>query len=272
MKRIRIGSRADALSIAQARRAAAQLPACEVVTVEAPEAALESGQVDVVARSLKDIRSTLPDRFTLAAFLMRGDARDAWVSRSGCPIYNVRPGTVVGTSSPRRRAQVIERYPHLRIRPLYGDVESRIRNIEAGAVDGGVISAAALHCLGRHSAITSYFRLDQMVPAAGQAIVALQVLASRTDVGRACRELNHAETEQAALAERAVLQQFDGKLDCESPLAVHASLDGTLMTIHAYAGGLRAAHVGFDPSRLARSVYRDLVDNGALELLATEVM
>lgn len=199
------------------------------------EEALERGEVDVAVHSLKDVPSIVPEEFTLAAFLERADPRDAWVSDR--PIDALPAGAVVGTTSPRRRAQLLERYPHLNVEDVRGNVDTRIEKARRGEFAGIVLAAAGLKRLGRESEVTAYFDVDAMIPAAGQGIVTIECLASNDAAIAAARAINHAPSETAALRERGVLQKFGMRLDCHSEIAVHATGDGT---IRAFFAGVRA--------------------------------
>jgi uroporphyrinogen III methyltransferase / synthase len=251
---IRIGTRGSALALWQAEETAKRLRAAgyepELVIVKTTgdkrtdvslasiggkglfikelEEALEEGRVDVAVHSLKDVPSIIPNHFALAGFLERADPRDAWVSDR--PIAELPAGSVVGTSSPRRRAQLLELFPQLRVEDIRGNVDTRIEKVRRGEYAGIVLASAGLIRLGRQSEITSYFDLDEMVPAAGQGIVVIECLADNEFAKTAARAINHAPSETAALAERGVLQRFGTRLDCYSEVAVHAAPDGTIRT------------------------------------------
>ena len=205
------------------------------------EEALEQNRVDIAVHSLKDVPSIIPDHFVLAGFLERADPRDAWISDR--PIAELPAGSVVGTSSPRRRAQLLELFPHLRIEDVRGNVDTRIEKARNGTFAGVVLASAGLTRLGRTSDITSYFTVDEMIPAAGQGIVAIECLGANEFAKAAARAINHAPSETAALTERGVLQKFGTRLDCYSEIAVHATPDGT---IRAFFSGLRVRGTTID--------------------------
>jgi hydroxymethylbilane synthase len=195
------------------------------------EEALERGDIHAAVHSLKDVPSIVPEEFELAAFLARADPRDAWVHPRHVPLAELPEGAVVGTSAPRRRAQLRALYPHLRLEDIRGNVDTRLQKARDGAYDGIVLAAAGLARLGRDAEITSY--LDELVPAAGQGIIALETLRGNGDVVRA---INDAESERAALAERGVLQKFGQRLDCYSEVGVHYNAG----RIRAYLSGVHA--------------------------------
>jgi len=288
MNRIRIGTRGSQLALWQAHevsrllRNAGYLP--EIVTVKTTgdkrqdvplaavggkglfikelEEALDRDEIDLAVHSLKDVPSIIPERFILAGFLERADPRDAWLHREHTPITDLTDGAVIGTSAPRRHAQLMEKFPHLRIVPMRGNVETRIAKMQSDQVEGIVLAAAGLKRLDLASHITMYFSVDDMVPAAGQGIVAIETLADHLDAHNAARAVNHAVTELAAVCERGVLQRFNTRLDCYSAVAVHATIDDGQITVRSFFESVRTTHTGSDPSRLISTVYGDLLSKG----------
>jgi hydroxymethylbilane synthase len=267
--RIRIGTRGSKLALWQAEETAKRLRGAgyepELVIVKTTgdkrtdvslatiggkglfikelEEALEAGRVDVAVHSLKDVPSIIPDHFALAGFLERADPRDAWVHPEGKAIADLPAGSVVGTSAPRRRAQLLELFPQLEIKDIRGNVDTRIDKARRGDYAGVVLASAGLTRLGRDGEITSYFSVDEMIPAAGQGIVVIECLASNESAKAAARAINHAPSETAALRERGVLQKFGTRLDCYSEIAVHATDDGV---IRAFFSGLRVQGTTID--------------------------
>ena len=217
------------------------------------EEALERGEIDVAVHSLKDVPSIIPEQFELCAFLERADPRDVWVSNT--PIVELPPGARVGTSSPRRRAQLASRFPHLEIADIRGNVDTRIAKARSGEYAGVVLAAAGLLRLGRANDIAAWFSVDEMVPAAGQGIVALECLRGNASVVRA---INHAPSETAALCERGVLQKFGERLDCYSEVAVHATI-GEEIVIRAFFHGVRSTQHGSDAAKVIDAVYEELI-------------
>jgi hydroxymethylbilane synthase len=235
------------------------------------EEALLRGEIDMAVHSLKDIPSLIGDEFVLAGFLERADPRDAWVHLNGTAIASLPPGAVVGTSAPRRRAQLRALYPHLRIDDIRGNVDTRINKLRAGLYDGAILAAAGLHRLIRAREITSYFSIDEMLPACGQGIIAIETLREAA----VAFSINHAPTALAAHCERGVLQKFGTLLDCYSACAVHATFDDGSITIRAFFGELegdravRVTRSGRDADVVIDEVYRELVDQGAVDLVVT---
>ena len=236
------------------------------------EEALLRREIDVAVHSLKDVPSILGDEFLLAAFLERADPRDAWVHLEGMPIASLSAGAVVGTSAPRRRAQLRALYPHLHIDDIRGNVDTRINKLRAGLYDGAILAAAGLTRLGRAGEITSYFSTDEMLPACGQGIIAIETLRTGSD---AAASINHPPTALAAHCERGVLQKFGTALDCYSACAIHATFDDGTITIRAFFGELegdrsvRATQSGRDADVVIDEVYRELVEQGAMNLVVS---
>jgi len=237
------------------------------------EEALARGAVDLAVHSLKDVPSLVDERFALAAFLERGDPRDAWLHRDREAFESMPDGTKIGTSSPRRRAQLLTRNRTFKIDPIRGNVGTRIRTLQDGIFDGIVLAGAGLARLGYTKDVTSYFTIDEMIPAAGQGIVTIETLSDSTvrDVVR--NAINDEWAECAARIERGVLQTFDTRLDCYSCIAVHAARENGGITARAFLSDyeantpLQVLRKGSDPEKLIEDVANELVAGGAIELL-----
>jgi len=246
------------------------------VFVKEIEEALIDRRVDLAVHSLKDVPSALPERFRLAAFLERGDPRDAWIHRDGKRISETNPGAVVGTSSPRRRAQLLHRHPGLRVQEIRGNVETRLSRVRPGDLDAVVLAAAGLERLERAGAITQYLDPAEIVPSAGQGIIVAETLADRPDLTEAMSCLNHPQTAAAARCERGVLEQFGTSLDCYSAIAVHAHELSGVWRLSAFVSdpdGKRTIHVRKEAAAesidaMIREVAAELIAAGAMERLA----
>ncbi|HEX6100781.1 MAG TPA: hydroxymethylbilane synthase [Thermoanaerobaculia bacterium] len=286
MKRVRIGTRGSQLALWQANETSRRLreagyePELHVVKttgdkrqdvslaaiggkglfIKELEEALERGDVDIAVHSLKDVPSIVPDQFELAGFLERADPRDAWIHAEGRAIADMPEGSVIGTSAPRRRAQLAQLFPKLAVEDIRGNVDTRINKARDGAYAGIILASAGLARLGRAGEITSYFTVDEMLPAAGQGIVAMECLAANELAKEAARAVNHEPSEIAARSERAVLQKFGTRLDCYSAVAVHYS-GGTLRAF--FSNGTRSIRAS---GATADAVHRELIAQGAEEL------
>ncbi len=237
------------------------------------EEALERREIDIAVHSLKDVPSIIPDHFVLAGFLERADPRDAWIHIEGKAIADMPAGSVIGTSAPRRRAQLIGLFPHLKIEEIRGNVDTRINKARDGQYAGIILASAGLTRLGRAGEITSYFAVDDMLPAAGQGIVGIECLADSALGRDAAKAINHAPSALAAHVERGVLQKFGEQLDCYSAVAVHCTADGDVITARAFISdyegtrAIRARRSGRDAAEVMNAVFDELVERGAEELL-----
>ncbi len=236
------------------------------------EEALERGEIDLAVHSLKDVPSIIPPQFLLAGFLERADPRDAWLHPQGLPISALREG-VIGTSAPRRRAQLIAAHPGLTVRDIRGNVETRIRKMHDGEFDGIVLANAGLSRLGREREITALFDIEEMLPACGQGIVGFETLRTNAFSREAAAAITHRPTALAADCERGVLQAFGERLDCYSCVAVHATESNGSITVRAFLSDyeattpLRIMRRGSDATTVVQEVAGALIDAGAIELL-----
>lgn len=196
-------------------------------TREIDEALLD-GRVDLAVHSLKDVPSRLPDDLVLACHLEREDPRDAWIARDSHGLEALDSGAVVGTSSPRRAAQILACRPDLRVAPLRGNVGTRLAKVADGTVDATLLALAGLRRLGRGDAASAVLEPERMLPAVGQGTIAIACRRGDDETRRRLAPLNHAPTATAAAAERAMLVRLDGS--CRAPIAGLARLshDGSL--------------------------------------------
>jgi hydroxymethylbilane synthase len=238
------------------------------------EEALLSRHVDLAVHSLKDVPSIIPGEFLLAGFLERADPRDVWIRHDGASLDTLPEGALIGTSSPRRQAQILSRWPHLRVEGVRGNVETRIARQREGSFDAVVLASAGLTRLGWLDQVAGFFGVEEMVPAAGQGIIGLEVLKGRDEVIEIVRRINHLPSETAALTERGILQQFETRLDCYSPIAVHAGVSDGRIDVRAFiseldgSGAIRVERSGAAPEELISEVAVLLRDAGALDILA----
>ncbi len=212
------------------------------------ETALERGEAQLAVHSLKDVPMDLPAGFVLAAVLEREDPCDAWVSARFASWADLPLGACLGTSSLRRQVQLLALRPDLRIEPLRGNLDTRLRKLDEGQYDGIVLAAAGLKRLGLAARMRRSFTVDEMLPAAGQGALAIEVLADATALRSQLAHLSHAPTWLATHAERAVSRSLGGS--CSVPLAAHARwVEGQLLLEAALGHGtdvyrplLRARH------------------------------
>jgi hydroxymethylbilane synthase len=198
------------------------------------ETALEEGRAHLAVHSLKDVPMELPPGFVLAAIWEREDPRDAFVSNRHASLAELPAGARVGTSSLRRQAQLLALRPDLEIRPLRGNLDTRLRKLDEGGYDAIVLAAAGLLRLGLAARIRSLFDVRQMIPAAGQGALGLEVREDATALRALLAQTTHHATEFAALAERAVSRTLGGS--CTMPLAAHARWAGERLLLEAALG------------------------------------
>ena len=215
------------------------------------EEALLSGAIDFAVHSSKDIPAVLPAGLVLAGFLPREDPRDALVSRMARTVRELTRNARVGTSSPRRQALLKRARPDLRIVPLRGNVETRLRKIEADEMDAAVLAVAGLKRLGLLSATASALAVEEFLPAVGQGAIAIETRADDANAVAFAAAVNHAETAVAIAAERAFLAALGGS--CRTPIAGHARLDGDTVKFQ----GLLAKPDGSDAIEVSRQGRRD---------------
>ncbi|MDO8616824.1 MAG: hydroxymethylbilane synthase [Dehalococcoidia bacterium] len=181
------------------------------------ERALLAGEIDIAVHSLKDLPSEETDGLAIAATLPREDVRDVLITRDGSPLSGLPAGAAVGTGSPRRACQVLALRPDLRIRDIRGNVDTRIRKVQEGGYDAVVLAAAGLARLGWLDRASQVFTLAEMLPAAGQGALAVQVRSDDERALPAVKTLDHADTHIAVTAERAFERRLGG--GCHAAIA-----------------------------------------------------
>ena len=198
------------------------------------EVALEEGRADIAVHSLKDVPMDLPAGFELACVMEREDPRDAWVSPHHARLEDLPEGAVVGTSSLRRTVLLRALRPDLRIEPLRGNLDTRLRKLDEGQYAGIVLAAAGLKRLEMADRIRHIFETDQMLPAAGQGALGIEIRAGRQDLQALLAPLADQATWLRVAAERAVSRAMGGS--CSMPLAAHAVLQDGLLQLRAAWG------------------------------------
>jgi hydroxymethylbilane synthase len=195
------------------------------------EIAMQDGRADLAVHSMKDVPADLPQGFVIAAMLERANSADALVGRSGVRLEALDPGALIGSSSLRRQAQLKRLRPDLRIEALRGNINTRLAKLANGDFDAIMLAAAGLERLGLAGHISQQFTADEILPAAAQGVLGVECLAERVELRELLAPLNHTKTEQTTLAERAIARRFGA--NCQSPVAAHASLSGSELTITA---------------------------------------
>jgi hydroxymethylbilane synthase len=199
------------------------------------EVAMAERRADLAVHSLKDVPMELPEGFELAAVLEREDPRDAFVCNDYASLDELPEGAVVGTSSLRRQALVAARYPHLVVKPLRGNLDTRLAKLDRGDYAAIILAAAGLKRLGLPQRIRALLPPEMSLPAAGQGAMAIEILGAArpdgVDLAALLAPLNHEQTARAVAAERKVSKVFGGS--CQIPLAAHATVAGSTMHLRA---------------------------------------
>ncbi len=188
------------------------------------EEALLAGGIDLAVHSSKDLPTILPAGLVLAGFLPREDARDAFISRKAKALRDLAPGSTVGTASPRRQAFVKRLRPDIAVVTLRGNVETRLRKLDAGEVDATLLAVAGLKRLGLLSAATAILELDEFLPAAAQGAIGIETRTDDTATRALVAMIDDRDTATAIAAERAFLAVLDGS--CRTPIGGYAVVHG----------------------------------------------
>lgn len=253
MKKLVVGSRESRLAVIQSEFAIQAIRACqpelevELLTMKTTgdkildrtldqvggkglfvkelDAALLAGRVDLTVHSSKDLPMETDPRLPLVAFSRRADPRDALVLPAG--VTELDPAKPIGCSSLRRQLQLKALFPQMRTAPVRGNVLTRLEKLDRGEYAALVLAAAGLERLGLEGRVSRYFSVEEMLPAAGQGILAVQ---ARADFDPAClREFNDPDSRDCLLAERAFVRALDG--GCSSPVAAYATIDGAALAL-----------------------------------------
>ena len=196
------------------------------------ETAMAEGRADLAVHSMKDVPMVLPKGFTLAAIGERDDPRDAFVSNKYSSLEQLTAGCVVGTSSLRRESQLRARFPHLVIKPLRGNVNTRLGKLDAGEYDAIILAAAGLIRLGMAERITSSLSPADSLPAPGQGALGIEVCSDRADLIALLAPLNHPSTAACVTAERSLSRRLGGS--CQIPLGAFAEEDDGFLRLRSF--------------------------------------
>jgi hydroxymethylbilane synthase len=228
------------------------------------ERSLLDGRIDLVVHSYKDLPTAPVEGLVIGAVLERGDARDCLITRDGNHLSDLPFGARIGTSSPRRAAQIATRRPDLIAVPVRGNVETRLRRLAAGELDALILAAAGLDRLGIAVSDDARLPFELMLPAPAQGALALQIRAADRSLRASLSAIDHAPTRTAVEAERALLRRIGG--GCLAPLGAYAEVDGSVLRMRAAfedgSGGFARAE-GTGPASNAA----DVVETVARRLL-----
>ena len=238
------------------------------------EQAMEAGRADIAVHSMKDVPMNLPAGFVLAAIGEREDARDAFVSNRYSSLEELPYGSVVGTSSLRRQCQLMARFPHLKIESLRGNVQTRLRKLDEGQYAAIILAAAGLNRLGLGSRIASLLTTEQSLPAVGQGALGIECLGQRQDLIDLVQPLNHPDTADCVLAERAMSRALSGS--CQVPLGGYAEIENGALRLRGFVARTDGSQMIQDELRGERSAAEALghqmgerlISRGADKILA----
>lgn len=297
-RKLTIASRESALAMWQAKHIQATLqqlyPQCEITIlgmttkgdqildktlskiggkglfIKELETALQENRADLAVHSIKDVPMDLPDGFALVAIGERANPFDAFVSNQYERLEDLPKGAVVGTSSLRREAQLRARFPHLNIKPLRGNVQTRLSKLDNGDYDAIILASAGLERLALNHRIRTILSPADSLPAAGQGALGIEIATHRQDLVEVLLPLNHPKTAACVTAERALARALGGS--CQVPLAAYCTADDkgllTLNGLVAHPDGsvvLTAQAQAPAPyaDALGRAVAKKLADDGA---------
>ena len=235
------------------------------------EVAMTEGDADIAVHSMKDVPVDMPDGFVIAALLARANPADAMVGNS---LDDLQQGARVGSSSLRRQAQLLALRPDIRVEPLRGNVNTRLKKLENGEYDAIVLACAGLQRLGLASHISETLSHEQMLPAAAQGVIGIECRGDRNDLQEILGQLDHATTRTTTTAERAVALRLQA--DCQSPVATYGEVVGSALTLQAMVASIdgrtiiREQQTGpvEQPQSMGVGLADRLLELGAGELLA----
>jgi len=250
------------------RRAAEPLEAIggQGVFVKDIESRLKAGEIDLAVHSLKDMPPQSPAGLIIGAYLPREDARDALAARDGLELARLPPGARIGSDSRRRAIQLLALRPDLRFESIRGNVDTRLRKVDAGEYDGAVLAAAGLRRLGLLHRATEVFAVEAVLPAAGQGIIAIECRKDDSSVLELLSAIDDSSSRAAAVAERAFLRALGA--GCRLPVGAYAVVrDGEvrLAAMLAEDGGRVHRGEGSGPATAAETIGRSLAQRLKLE-------
>lgn len=239
------------------------------------EQALYDGRADIAVHSMKDVPMELPPGFRIAAMIAREDPRDAFVSNRFPDLQSLPKGSVVGTSSLRRQSQIRARHPHLVVRPLRGNVQTRLRKLDEGEFAAIILAAAGLQRLSLQQRVTAFLEPEQSLPAVGQGALGIECREDRADLRELLAQLEDAQTRCCVEAERSLSRELAGS--CNVPLGGYAQLIGDKMRLRGFVARPDGSKLIEDDLTLpftdsvadtiGRDMARRLAERGAREIL-----
>jgi len=235
------------------------------------EAGLLNGEIDCAVHSLKDLPTVLPTGLEIAVFCEREEPCDVFLSKDGTPLADLPPGSVIGTSSLRRKAQLHNHRPDLVFADLRGNLQTRWQKLEESHMAGIILAAAGVKRLGWENRITEYISGEIMLSAVGQGSIAVEIASEREDIRDLLSVMNHRETELAVRAERAFMFKLEG--GCQIPIGALAISDSQQIFLTGMVAALdgqrilRVSEKGNNPEELGGKAAEILIAQGAMDIL-----
>ncbi len=243
------------------------------VFVKDLEKALLNGEIDLAVHSLKDLPTEMPDGLGLAATTERLDPRDVLVSKAS-KLAELPPGSKIGTGSHRRAVQLLACRPDLETCAIRGNVDTRLRKVYEGEIDGIIVAAAALIRLGCEDRITEYLPVELFTPAVGQGALGIEIRLEDREIASLVSTVNHEPTWQCATAERAFLKALGG--GCRTPLAALGVVSGNVLRLSGMVSDVDGKHIlraveegaPSDPEQVGKRLAQKMMTMGAAELIS----
>lgn len=241
------------------------------VFIQDIEEALQNKEIDFAVHSLKDLPITMCDDFIIAAIPEREDYQDAFIGRNGITLKNLQEGAVIGTSSPRRAAQIKSLLPHVETKWIRGAVDARLKQLEEGKYDGIILAVAGLKRLGFTDVITEYLPADVFVPAAGQGALAIECRTDDEEIKEILSKINHPNAEKAVKTERAFIQLLDE--EDKAPIGAYAKVENEEIVLHTSISSIDGEKTltftakGTSPDEVANVAAEGLKKQGAEKLI-----
>ena len=237
------------------------------------EIAMQADEADIAVHSMKDVPAEMPDGFCLAAAMERSNPADALVTPNHAVLGDLPDGAIIGSSSLRRQAQLLMLRPDLKVRPLRGNVNTRLAKLQNGEYHAIVLAATGLQRLGLEHYISQQFTPDEMLPATAQGVLGIECLDSRDDLRAVLAMLNDERANQTTTAERAVTRVLGAS--CQSPMAAFARGEGDELTVTALVAlpdGSRCIRSSIsgdagNAEQLGTALAEKMIDEGAREVL-----
>jgi len=237
------------------------------------EIAMADNRADIAVHSMKDVPADMPDGFCIAAVLERANPFDALVARSATSLDELPEGALIGSSSLRRQSQILAKRPDLRIEPVRGNVNTRLKKLDDGDYEAILLACAGLERLGMSSRISAQLDPADMLPAAAQGVIGVECRSDREDLRSLLTQIEHPQTKLTTMAERAVAAKLEAT--CHSPLASFAVIEKDTLTLRSLAArpdgsaiiSERIAGRSLDAEWLGIELAKRMLDLGAANLL-----